>query len=333
MSGEDKVGHLLKGVAEEVYNFLIAKDDLSTPTNFRRLCRTFEALKTRRVLPKFGRLENVPTVASMDVIACEDISSVVRRVVREELVRLQDADYGHQCAFDKYMPEQPLSWARERPIERRQPPEEAWFNASFPAILGCWGNAPLFVLQFLDGRSTACEIVSSVCQALWDVLGPVYVARPSSASEWLQIAREFEERWNMPHCVGAIDGKHVAIECPGKSGSEDYNYKNFFSKSMLAVCDACYRFLYVEVGHHGSDSDGGVFGQSKLHDIILSKNEGFPPDAPLGNIGQIPFYLVGDEAFPLKTYLMRPYPRKSKLDPFISFPYWTSLPNAIIMGS
>lgn len=77
------------------------------------------------------------------------------------------------------------------------------------------------------------------------------------------------------------------------------------------------RFLYVEVGHHGSDSDGGVFGQSKLHDIILSKNEGFPPYAPLGNIGQIPFYLVGDEAFPLKTYLMRPYPRKS-LQPFFA---------------
>lgn len=134
MSDEDKVGHLLKGIAEDVYNFLIAKDDLSTPTDFRRLCRAFEALKTRRILPKFGRLENVPTVASMDVTTCEGISSVVRRVVREELVRLQDADYGYQCAFDEYMPEQPLSWARERPIERRQPPEEARFNASFSAL-------------------------------------------------------------------------------------------------------------------------------------------------------------------------------------------------------
>ncbi|KAH7945681.1 hypothetical protein HPB49_013958 [Dermacentor silvarum] len=171
--------------------------------------------------------------------------------------------------------------------------------------------------SFLNGRSTACGIVSSVCQVLWDVLGPLYVACPSSADEWLQIASDFEERWNMPHCVGAIDGKHVAIECPSKSGSEDYNYKNCFSKSLLAISDACYRFLYVEIGHHGSDSDGGVFSRSRLQEAILSNKQGFPPDAPLGNVGNIPFYLVGDEAFPLKTYMMRPYPRKS-LHPFLA---------------
>ncbi|KAH6932988.1 hypothetical protein HPB50_011244 [Hyalomma asiaticum] len=163
--------------------------------------------------------------------------------------------------------------------------------------------------NFLNGHSTACNTVSSVCKALWDVLGPVYVACPSSADEWLQIASEFEELWNMPHCVGEIDGKHVAIECPAKSGSEDHKYKNFFSKSMLAISDACYSytcalnaFLYVEVGHHGSDSDGGVFSRSELHKAVTSNNQGFPHDTLLGNTGNVPFYLVGDEAFPLKTY-------------------------------
>lgn len=37
------------------------------------------------------------------------------------------------------------------------------------------------------------------------------------------------ELWNFPHCVGAIDGKHIAIKCPGDSGSLFYHYKKFYT--------------------------------------------------------------------------------------------------------
>ncbi|CAN7983390.1 unnamed protein product [Ixodes hexagonus] len=168
--------------------------------------------------------------------------------------------------------------------------------------------------NFMSGRSTACHVVSEVCQAIWNILGPIYVVCPSTEGEWLRVARDFEERWNMPHCVGAIDGKHVNIECPAKSGSLDRNYKNSFSKSLLAVSDANYRFLYVEVGHNGSEADGGVFRRSNLQRKIEENLQGIPPDAALGSVGSMPFFFVGDEAFPLRTYLMRPYPRKSQFE-------------------
>ena len=29
---------------------------------------------------------------------------------------------------------------------------------------------------------------------------------------WLRIANEFEKKWDFPHCIGAIDGKHVVIQ-------------------------------------------------------------------------------------------------------------------------
>ncbi|XP_040358012.2 protein ANTAGONIST OF LIKE HETEROCHROMATIN PROTEIN 1 [Ixodes scapularis] len=95
--------------------------------------------------------------------------------------------------------------------------------------------------DFLVGRSTACSVVSDVCAALWDILRPLYLICPQTADEWLRVAAEFEERWNFPHCLGAIDGKHVSIECPNNSGSLDRNYKGGFSKSLLAVSDARYR--------------------------------------------------------------------------------------------
>ncbi|CAN7950005.1 unnamed protein product, partial [Ixodes pacificus] len=176
-------------------------------------------------------------------------------------------------------------------------------------------------VNFMSGRSTACQIVSEVCQAIWNILGPIYVVCPSTEGEWLRVARDFEERWNMPHCVGAIDGKHVNIECPAKTGSLDRNYKNSFSKSLLAVSDAHYStynsvfsfhigLLYVEVGHNGSEADGGVFRRSDLQRKIEENQQGIPADAALGSVGSMPFFFVGDEAFPLRTYLMRPYPRK-----------------------
>ncbi|KAH7961710.1 hypothetical protein HPB52_011561 [Rhipicephalus sanguineus] len=168
--------------------------------------------------------------------------------------------------------------------------------------------------NFLAGRSTVSSVVAEVTQALWLVLEPLYLQHPSTADEWMKISQGFHERWNVPHCLGAIDGKHVTIECPANSGSVDFNYKRSFSKSLLAVCDAQYRFIYVEVGHPGSESDGGIFSRSTLQKNVLLGALGLPPMSPVGNEGPLPYFFVGDEAFPLKEYMMRPYPRRTLHD-------------------
>ncbi|KAH8022318.1 hypothetical protein HPB51_023371 [Rhipicephalus microplus] len=122
---------IFSGIAEDVYNFSITKENLNTPSIFRQQCRAFEALKTRRILPKFGRLDYVPTVANMDVATCEDIPFLVRRVVREVLVRLQAGDVHHQCSFAAW-PEPPPYWIRERHVENQPRTETADFTPRLP---------------------------------------------------------------------------------------------------------------------------------------------------------------------------------------------------------
>ena len=106
------------------------------------------------------------------------------------------------------------------------------------------------------GKTTIRNIILETCEVLWQLLSPIYLSEPTE-SQYKEIAQEFKNLWNMPNCVGAIDGKHVAIKRPANSGSAFYNYKKFFSIVLMAVCDAKYIFTAVSVGSYGSESDGG----------------------------------------------------------------------------
>ena len=75
---------------------------------------------------------------------------------------------------------------------------------------------------------------------------------PTDPEDWKKIEERFRNRWNILHAIGALDGKHIAIKKPKKSGSE-YK-KGYFSLVLLALVDADYKFLRVNVeasgGHH-----------------------------------------------------------------------------------
>lgn len=132
---------------------------------------------------------------------------------------------------------------------------------------------------------------------------------PSTEEEWKEVARKFNMLWNFPHCVGAIDGKHVLIIAPPNSGSEYFNYKEQFSIVLLAIVDAQYNFLYANVGAKGKSSDGGLFRETAFYKKMTDKTLSLPPVETLESTNvQIPYVLVGDSAFALSENLMRPYP-------------------------
>ena len=74
----------------------------------------------------------------------------------------------------------------------------------------------------------------------------------------MQVANKFAQHWNFHHTCGAIDGKHIAIRKPEKSGSLFFNYKGFFSIVLLAVVDGSYKFLWANIRANGSASDCGI---------------------------------------------------------------------------
>jgi hypothetical protein len=124
----------------------------------------------------------------------------------------------------------------------------------------------------------------------------------------LEVTHQFLHLWNFPHSIGALDGKHFAIKKPAKSGSLYHNYKGFFSIILLGLVDAEYRFLWVDVGTHGSTSDASIFNAGPLKEALESATLGLPDPDPLpGDDKPMPYFVVGDDAFALKTWMMKPH--------------------------
>ena len=136
-------------------------------------------------------------------------------------------------------------------------------------------------LFFRMGESTIRGIVYETSQAIWDSMSADHLKTPTTQREWINISKSFYQHWNFPNCVGAIDGKHCNIQAPPNSGSEFFNYKKTFSVVLLAVCDAMYKFTYIDVGTPGRWSDGGTFDHCTLNHALAAGDLNLPADATL----------------------------------------------------
>lgn len=67
----------------------------------------------------------------------------------------------------------------------------------------------------------------------------------------------------------------------------------------MALVDYDYCFTYIDVGANGSASDGSIFRNCSLFQAL--ENNLLPENG----------VIVGDDAFPLKNYLMKPYSQRN----------------------
>ncbi|GFV60719.1 retrotrans_gag domain-containing protein [Trichonephila clavipes] len=86
MKEDEKVSHLMKGVAEDIYQALLTRE-INDTASFIKWCNYIEDMKQKRVgRPRFERLPNVVPVASLTDET--DLVSLIRTIVREEVHRL-----------------------------------------------------------------------------------------------------------------------------------------------------------------------------------------------------------------------------------------------------
>ena len=185
--------------------------------------------------------------------------------------------------------------------------------------------------QFRISKSTISLFIPEVCEAIYESLKDKYLKFPSTEEEWLKISDDIYKHWQFPNSIGCMDGKHIAVSFPPKNGSSFYNYKKFFSVVLLALVKHNYQFLYVNVGCQGRLSDGGVFKNTDLYHGIMSNTLSLPKPRPLPKTGDpswdeddyqnLPFLIVGDDAFQLSSHMIKPYSGRTLTNEKIVFNY------------
>ncbi|CAH1988985.1 unnamed protein product [Acanthoscelides obtectus] len=146
---------------------------------------------------------------------------------------------------------------------------------------------------------------------------------PPTPEEWLLVSEQYQELWNFPNCLGAMDGNHVALQTPINSGSEYYNYKSHYSIVLFGLVDANYNFIFADAGCQGRISDGGMFKHSTLYKRLQSNDLKIPTARSLpGRNQEMEYVFLGDEAFPLNKHIMKPFSgthRKGSLERIFNY--------------
>ena len=167
--------------------------------------------------------------------------------------------------------------------------------------------------SFRVSKSAISNFIPEVCRAIYDVYQPEYLKVPQTPEEWKTVAEGFSQKWNYHNCLGALDGKHIGMKKPDQGGSVYYNYKKFNSIILMGLVDANYKFLYVDVGAEGSAGNAGTWDRCGMNHAIAAGEAGIPDATPIPNDDKpIPYHIIGDDAFPMKTWLMKPYSHRTQ---------------------
>ena len=109
----------------------------------------------------------------------------------------------------------------------RKPLQAGLKLAATLRFLATGSSYPSLQYSFRVHVSTICKFIPEVCKGIIAVCKDEVLRCPKTEEEWKEVAVTFSSRWNYHNCLGAVDGKHIAMKKPPNAGSYYYNYKGF----------------------------------------------------------------------------------------------------------
>ena len=163
---------------------------------------------------------------------------------------------------------------------------------------------------FNVGKSTVIEAVQDVVKGLYE-LRDEYVKFPETIAEVSSLIATFGDLTNLPNVVGVIDGSHIRIKAPNDSAPDYFSLYQQHDFIIQAIVDGKKVFMDFACGYPGSMHDARVLRRSTIFQSAEQKNVRTQPTVNV-NGHDIGLYPLGDSAYPLSPWLMKPYPEGTR---------------------
>ncbi|XP_050824312.1 uncharacterized protein LOC127058370 [Gopherus flavomarginatus] len=155
--------------------------------------------------------------------------------------------------------------------------------------------------QFGVSKSTVGAAVISVAKAITELLLPKVVTLGN-----VQVIVDGFAAMGFPNCGVVIDGTRISILALEHQGSQYINRKGYFSVALQALVDHKGHFTNINVGWPGRVHDARVFRNTTLFKW-LQQGIYFPDQKITVGDVEMPIVILGDPAYPLMLWLMKPY--------------------------
>ena len=177
------------------------------------------------------------------------------------------------------------------------------------------------------------EVTTAIVECLWEDTAKKHV--PKLEDEFRSKILDMEEAWQFPCCWSAVDGCHIPIKSPPsglESCKEYHNFKNFFSVVLMGIVDSKYRFVWASCGYPGNSHDSVIFQSTDLWNQI--KNQDYLPKIGKKVVSLlVPPLILGDAAFPLQPWLMKPCTNTNPTLQQRYCNYWLSRARMVMEGN
>ena len=102
--------------------------------------------------------------------------------------------------------------------------------------------------SFGFGKATVSKVIHCFTSVISEKLGPKYIVLPKMKEEVEEHARNFDNRYGFPQCIGAVDSTHIKVKRSVDNPTDYVNRKGNFTFNCQGTFGYNYCFIDVLIG-------------------------------------------------------------------------------------